>query len=92
MPTQNVKRRRVQFELQSPNAKSVCVAGDFNGWASEKHVMKADNNGVWRKTLMLPAGTYEYRFLVDGSWQNDPKNEKLCRNCFGTRNNLLQIT
>ena len=91
MPRQNVKRRRVQFEYQAPEAGSVSVAGDFNGWDQKKHAMKIDGNGVWRKTLMLPAGTYEYRFLVDGNWQNDPKNDRLRRNCFGSRNNLLQI-
>jgi len=92
MSTQNEKRRRVQFEFQSPDAGSVCVAGDFNGWDPKKHPMKADKNGIWRKTVLLPAGTYEYRFIADGTWQNDPKNLKLCRNCFGSRNNLLQIT
>lgn len=91
MRKQNVKRRRIQFEFQSPNAGSVCIAGDFNGWDVKKHAMKADGNGIWKKTLLLPAGTYEYRFLVDGAWQNDPKNDNLRRNCFGSRNNLLEI-
>ena len=34
---------------------------------------------------------YEYRFLVDGQWRNDPANDQLCANCFGGTNNIMKI-
>ena len=46
---------------------------------SEKHPMKKSENGDWQKTAMLPAGRYEYKFLVDGQWWNDPKTNRLAK-------------
>ena len=74
------------------NAESVCILGDFNGWNEKKHVMQRDEQNVWRKILMLPPETYEYRFKVNEHWENDPKNENVYINCFGTRNNVIQVT
>ena len=68
------------------------VAGDFNAWNANTHPMKQDEKGVWKKMLILPSGRYEYKFLVDGKWQDDPKNDQKCPNCFGTQNNVLIIS
>jgi len=86
------KKRRVMFSLEAPNAKAVMVAGDFNRWNVKTHPMKKDNGGVWKKALMVSPGRYEYKFLVDGRWRNDPKNDKTCPNCFGTQNNVLIVS
>ena len=54
--------------------------------------MKKGNAGVWRKTVMLFPGRYEYRFLVDGQWINDLQNPETCLNCFGTLNNVVTVS
>jgi 1,4-alpha-glucan branching enzyme len=87
-----IQRRRVVFTLIAPAAKRVAVLGDFNKWSAKAHAMKKDENGVWHKNAMLPEGRYEYRFLVDGEWWNDPVNDRVCWNCFGTQNNLLEVS
>ena len=87
----NIKKRKVAFSLNAPEAKQVAVLGDFNKWRDNKHLMKKDENGMWHKIAMLPEGRYEYRFLVDGHWWNDPKNDHACSNCFGTQNNILNV-
>jgi len=87
----NTKKRKVAFSLSAPEAKRVAVLGDFNKWRDNTHLMKKDENGVWHKIAMLPAGRYEYRFLVDGQWCNDPKNDQACWNCFGTQNNIFDV-
>ena len=84
-------RRKVIFSLESPDAKEVILMGDFNQWNPKKHPMKKDNNGVWNKTTMLFPGTYEYRFMVDGQWINDPKNKQTRVNRFGTNNNFIVV-
>lgn len=86
------KKRRMMFSLEAPNAKEVMVVGDFNRWNVKTHPMKNDNGGVWKKTLMLPPARYEYKFLVDGRWKNDPKNDQTCPNCFGTQNNVINVS
>lgn len=55
--------------------------GDFNEWNVNTHPMKKNKRGVWEKAVMLPPGRYEYKFLVDGQWRNDPKNCDYCLNC-----------
>jgi type 1 glutamine amidotransferase len=40
---------------------------------------------------MLPPGTFEYKFLVDGQWVADPRNERVCLNSFGTTNSIVRV-
>ena len=44
--------------------------------------------GIWKISLALNPGQYEYRFFVDGEWQNDPNCSSLVENPFGTTNSL----
>lgn len=57
-----VKRKRIEFVLEMPRAKQVILMGDFNQWDHKKHPMRKDPNGVWRKSVMIYPGRYEYRF------------------------------
>ncbi len=85
------KRRKVDFRLEAPEASQVYLAGAFNNWSLKKHPMKKQGNGAWEKTLMLPAGNYEYKFWVDGRWVEDPNNGRRCMNSFGSMNSIVQI-
>lgn len=84
-------KRRVTFSLEAPSANEVSLGGDFNNWDPAAHPMNKDANGVWKKTLVLAPARYEYKFLVDGGWQNDPQNGQTCPNCFGTHNNVITV-
>ncbi|MCU0538390.1 MAG: isoamylase early set domain-containing protein [Desulfobacterales bacterium] len=85
-------RRRIEFVLDSPQAKQVILMGDFNQWDPKVHPMKKDSGGLWRRRVMIHPGRYEYRFWVDGEWVNDPQNPERCPNCFGSENNLITVT
>ena len=86
------KRKKVMFSIEVNGAKEVALLGDFNNWSPKTHPLKNDANGLWKKTLMIPAGTYQYKFLVDGNWMVDPQNDQTCMNVFGTLNNVLIIS
>jgi len=86
-----IKRRRVTLTVEALDAETVLLMGDFNQWNNKKHPMKKGKHGLWEKIIVVPPGRYEYRFLVDGKWQNDPGNEQICANCFGSTNNILEI-
>ena len=86
-----MKRRRVTFSFESNQAKEVILLGDFNNWNPKTHPMKSDGNGSWNRTVIIPPGRYEYKFLVDGKWAEDPRNEQLSSNCFGTCNSVLNL-
>jgi len=86
-----LKNHQVSFSIEAPGAKQVMLLGDFNNWDPEAHPMKDTGNGVWEKKMKLAPNQYEYKFLVDGEWKEDPGNEKVCANCFGTLNNVLTL-
>ena len=89
---QKIKRRRVTFSFESSDAKEVILLGDFNNWNAKKHPMKSNGNGMWNKSVVIPLGRYEYKFLVDGQWEEDPQNDQTCLNGFGTYNNVFNLT
>jgi 1,4-alpha-glucan branching enzyme len=55
------------------NAKKVFVAGTFNKWNNQELPM-VKKNGGWELPYILPAGNYEYKFIVDSKWIPDPYN------------------
>lgn len=63
----------VVFQLYAPDAKSVVVAGDFNGWRTDDFLTK-DETGIWSKKFKVKPGVYQYKFIVDGKWMLDPAN------------------
>jgi 1,4-alpha-glucan branching enzyme len=84
-------KKKVVFTLNVDGAVSVSLMADFNNWDDKKHPMKKEHNEIWKKAVFLNPGRYEYRFLVDGEWRNDSKNNQLCENRFGTYNNFLVV-
>jgi hypothetical protein len=48
-------------------------------------------DGKWAKELALPPGRYEYRFVVDGQWMDDPAATELIPNSYGTANAVLVV-
>jgi 1,4-alpha-glucan branching enzyme len=89
---QKTKRKKIMFKLNAVDAKEVHLVGEFNDWKSGAHPMKNDGNGLWIKRLFLSEGKFEYKFLVDNQWVEDPNNERVCYNCFGTRNSIVIVT
>ena len=90
-PKKKIKRRKITFSFDSSDAKEVILMGDFNNWNPKKHPMKQESNGRWTKSVIIPPGEYQYKFLVDGQWKEDPQNEQTCLNCFGTYNNIFNL-
>jgi len=78
--------KRVRFQFLAAEAGEVYLAGEFNNWNTNAHPMKKDKNGVWEITVSLKPGRYEYRFFVDGIWQNDISCDECVANDFGSVN------
>lgn len=85
------RQKRVNFRLSVPEAQNVFLAGDFNGWDTYSHPLKKDSKGAWKIGINLKPGRYEYRLLVDGEWQNDPKCTSFAPNPFGGENCVLTL-
>jgi 1,4-alpha-glucan branching enzyme len=82
----------VQFMLEAPDASSVQVAGDFNGWAPDVSLSDPDGDGVWSGRARLSPGIHKYMFLVNGnSWVTDPNAERYTEDGFGNLNAVLAL-
>jgi chromosome partitioning protein len=82
----------VIFSALYPRAQTVQIAGDFNGWKPEAAPLeKVGDGGNWQIKLPLNTGTYRYRLVVDGQWQQDPYNEATEMNPFGEFNSVLNV-
>jgi len=81
---------KVRIEFHHDSAQAVSVAGTFNDWRPNALAMIAIGDGSWVKELSLTPGRYEYRFVVDGEWVNDPNAEQV-RNTYGGFNSVLVV-
>ena len=86
MATQKSSKQKVTFSYTAPEAQAVLLAGDFTGWDQAPLGLKKDKKGVWKKTISLAPGRYEYRLLVDGEWRDDPQCSNRQPNQFGGEN------
>ena len=79
-------KRKVAFSLVAPAAKAVLLVADFTKWEQSPVALKKMKGGLWKTTVTLSPGAYEYRFLVDGQWQDDPACPTRNWNRFGSQN------
>jgi 1,4-alpha-glucan branching enzyme len=86
-----IVRRRMTFTHRAPEAEAVFLAGSFNGWNTQATPMKKNKEGLWSATLNLFPGYYEYRFIVDGQWEDDPNCHRRRLNRFGDYDCILSM-
>ena len=73
-------------------ARSVSVAGSFNGWRVGALVMSRDANGNWNATVALPVGEHRYQFVVNGNrWVPDPTAHAEVDDGFGGTNSVIVV-
>ncbi len=66
---------KVTFEFNAPEANEIFIAGDFNEW--KEVPMKKYKNGKFKATVdVATPKNYEYKFLKDGEFVNDPEAEE----------------
>ena len=82
----------VTMNLHAPEARHVAVAGTFNKWKADAHVLAKQENGVWTISIPLKPGEYSYMFVVDGkAWVTDPNAETYHDDGFGNRNAVVRV-
>jgi serine/threonine protein kinase len=91
MPTAQPTTRKVEFTLKAPNASEVFVAGQFNNWSTTATPMHKQPNGEWIASLQLAPGRYEYKYIVDDTWRDDPDNPDRVPNDQGSFNSVVTI-
>ncbi len=79
----------ILFQTVSKNARTVELAGDFNNWIPEPMISREE--GLWQKIIPITAGTYRYKYIIDGEWQVDPGQPFHQLNAFGTFDSFLDL-
>ena len=89
-----VNSDKLEFTYHDDAAKSVALAGDFNGWISTATRCERESDGVWRARIeLLPPGRYRYKLVVNGErWIEDPANAMKEPDEYGGFNSILHIS
>jgi Glycogen recognition site of AMP-activated protein kinase/Carbohydrate-binding module 48 (Isoamylase N-terminal domain) len=81
----------VVFRLNGfTEAQQVMLSGSFNLWNETALRMRKTDWG-WELKLNLAPGQYEYKFIADGKWMEDPANPDHVVNQHGTLNSILKV-
>ncbi|MBQ6419959.1 MAG: 1,4-alpha-glucan branching protein GlgB [Clostridia bacterium] len=57
----------VVFRVWAPNARQVCLAGEFNGWNETSHPMERLHDGTWELTVPDVQQFCAYKYAVTGA-------------------------
>ena len=72
--------------------KQVNLFGQFNSWDRNSLPMSdEDGNGIYKISVPLDPGRYEYKFYVDGAELIDPRNPVKVPNGLGDYNSVIII-
>ena len=74
------------------SASTVVLTGDWVMWAGTVQagaIAMSNTNGTWSLSYGFARGTYQYKFVVDGSmWIADPGNPMSVDDGFGGKNSV----
>jgi hypothetical protein len=91
----NVTPDGVVFNFKTEGRdKKIFLAGSFNEWnpSNAQYLMKDDDgDGVWSITVKLAPGTYQYKYVIDGKWTQDPYGPAEAADGFGGRNSQFEV-
>jgi hypothetical protein len=79
------------FKIHAPGATRVALVADFNNWDPGANPLRPTGDGWWELDLRLPAGVYQYSYLIDGKTVTPPDADVTVEDGFGGRNGLLKI-
>ena len=60
-------------------------------WQADCCRMQRASGGTWKGSVLLAPGRYEYRFIVDGQWRDDPNCVQRVPNAFGGSNCVVEV-
>ena len=87
------EKKRVNFWISAAPGSLVSVAGTFNNWDPTANPMQDQSGkGYFKTDMLIPQGTHEYKFVVNGVWATDPSCQNRVPDPFGSENCVLQIS
>ncbi len=88
-----------RYEDHQNPPRYVMVSGDFNSWETPL-LMKKNQHNIYvymysatdAHSVVLRKGRYRYRYLVDGIWQPDPRNDNTVYDSYDTALSFFEIS
>jgi len=87
----------ILFQYDFPSARTVSVAGEFNGWEWQSSqpraiFLKKNEKGIWQAKVKIAPGRYQYKIVLDyQTWILDPYNPYTIDDGRGNINSLLVV-
>lgn len=79
---------KVTFSVPAKEANEVAVVGSFNEWDTKATSLKKLKNGTFKGTLNLEKdNSYEFRYVVDGTYINDEQADAYAWNDYASAEN-----
>ncbi|MEO0058712.1 MAG: hypothetical protein RLZZ312_359 [Bacteroidota bacterium] len=83
---------KVTFSIVAKTASVVSVVGDFNSWDPKVGELAKLKNGTFKATFDLPKdASYEFKYLVDGDYVNEPEADSFIFNGFANAENGVLV-
>lgn len=84
---------KVTFSIEAKEANLVSVVGDFNNWNATEGELSKLKNGTFKGVFDLTKeATYEFKYIVDGNYVNDPQADSYRYNEFaGAENSVIEV-
>jgi len=75
----------------APEAQQVAVAGTFNNWDQNSHLLTKMDSGDFSLVVELDSGNdYEFRYVIDGRWWENTMNaDRYIWSEFGNCENMI---
>ncbi|MGA9638394.1 isoamylase early set domain-containing protein [Flavobacterium sp.] len=84
---------KVTFSIEAKDALNASVVGDFNNWNIEEGALNKLKNGTFKGVFNLDTNaSYEFKYVVDGTYVNDEEADSFKWNEFaGTENGVVVV-
>ena len=84
---------KVTFSIEAKEANAVAVIGDFNNWNPSEGELSKLKNGTFKAVFDLPKDhSFEFKYLVDGNYVNEPEADSYRWNEFANaENSVLEV-
>tara|TARA_R110000868_G_scaffold37111_10_gene131560 strand:- start:48906 stop:51254 length:2349 start_codon:yes stop_codon:yes gene_type:complete len=87
----SVKQKvELTFDPKGKSYSSVQLKGEMNSWNPSSTELVKDGD-VWKTSMLISKGLYQYLFVVDGKEAIDSSNPNSVSNGMGGRNSLLIV-
>jgi 1,4-alpha-glucan branching enzyme len=84
---------KVTFSLDAKEAQTAAVVGDFNNWNPAEGELSKLKNRTFKGAFDMPKdNSYEFKYIVDGAYVNEPEADSFIWNDFANaENSVLEV-